>query len=92
MAKRFNVSFDGVMDRLEELERENHRLRAKNAELDASVANAARIIAQMWDDVTAMRPIVEAVAASRQPSARRTQARRCLERHVSAHPAPESEA
>lgn len=55
-------------------------------------ARAARIIAQMWDDVTVMRPIVEAVAASRQPSARRTQARRCLERHVSAHPAPESEA
>jgi len=38
---RFNVSFDGVMDRLEELEKENHRLRA---------------------EVSAMRPIVEAVA------------------------------
>lgn len=25
---RFNVDFDGVMDRLEELERENHRLKA----------------------------------------------------------------
>lgn len=26
---RFKVDFDGVMDRLEELERENHRLRAE---------------------------------------------------------------
>jgi len=45
---RFKVSFDGVMDRLEELERENHRQRA--------------VIAEQQAEIAAMRPIVEAVA------------------------------
>lgn len=38
----FKASFDGVMDRLDELERENHRLKAENAAMHAileAVAN-----------------------------------------------------
>jgi len=49
---RFNVSFDGIMDRLEELEKENHRLRAREAEWDSkeqalqkSIAEHQRVIA-----------------------------------------------
>ena len=35
---RFKVSFDGIMDALEELERENHRLRAMIAEQQEKIA------------------------------------------------------
>lgn len=39
MAK-FNASFDGVMDRLEELEQENHRLRDAALKIAEAIAKA----------------------------------------------------
>ena len=58
MGKRFKVSFDGIMDRLEELERENHRLRAENAAMRPIVAaivaaqDAVKHAEMRWHQVT----------------------------------------
>lgn len=60
--KRFKVSFDGVMDRLEELERENHRLRAENAVMRESQQHLVSLLDEATAQITAMRPIVAAVA------------------------------
>lgn len=54
---RFKVSFDGVMDWLEELERENHRLQAENAVMRAVVEAVAELgkfndVCLCWNDET----------------------------------------
>ena len=75
---RFKVDFNGVMDRLEELERENDLLRAREQALEAE--NDAAIDDLKWQRdinqqlgaeneqkqtmIDAMRPVVEAVANS----------------------------
>ena len=60
---RFNVSFDGIMDRLEELERENHRLIAERDARHQQVIWRNARIDELQTMIDAMRPMVEAVAA-----------------------------
>lgn len=59
---RFNVSFDGIMDRLEELERENHRLIAERDARHQQVVWRNARIDELQTMIDAMRPMVEAVA------------------------------
>lgn len=54
---RFKVSFDGIMDWLEELERESHRLRAENAAMRPVVEAVAALskfndVCPCWNDGT----------------------------------------
>ena len=60
---RFNVSFDGIMDRLEELERENHRLIAERDARHQQVIWRNTRIDELQTMIDAMRLVVEAVAA-----------------------------
>ena len=59
---RFNVSFDGIMDRLEELERENHRLIAERDARHQQVIWRNTRIDELQTMIDAMRPMVALVA------------------------------
>ena len=61
--------------------REIEQLKAEVATMRADCQALANILRLRDETIAAARPIVEAVASSRQPSSRRTQARRLLERY-----------